>query len=74
MPVLRRVRRPKPSDFAVPYYMDVGEDFINTIHTYITDEEGRTPFFTSQISTCTLHITKPYHDEYLPIFAVPARY
>ncbi len=44
MPVLRRVRRPKPSGFAMPFYIDVGGDFINTIHIYITDEEGRTPF------------------------------
>ncbi len=55
MPVLRRVRRPKTLGFAVPYYMDVDGDFINTIHIYIMDEEGRTPSFSSQIST--LHCT-----------------
>ncbi len=73
MPVLRRVGRPEPSGFALPYYMDVGGDFINTTHIYITDEEGRTLSFSSQILTYTLHHTQQYHDERLPIFAIPAR-
>ena len=54
LPVLRIVK--KPTNFKKPYFIPVGQEFLNRIRVYIRTAEGQIPSFQPKRLRCTLRL------------------
>ena len=64
-PVLRRLSRQISQEFACNQFFPIGQKYIERVHIYIRDEEGKEPSFADQPVEVTLQLKRVIHHQFL---------